>query len=134
MLAVLVLHGVEQLLFGIDELYEMKAAVATYQSWFANPDYGTVVLVFLVVIVVQSITLAGLSGGRWILLPAGFFGLAGVGEIHHVVKTFAHGAYFPGAVSAVAFATVGALLFGAVIRELRRGSAPVHVHARPVEA
>lgn len=75
----------------------------------------------------------GCDAERWILLPAGFFGLAGVGEIHHVVKTFAHGAYFPGAVSAVAFATVGALLFRAVIRELRRDG-PVHAHARPVEA
>jgi hypothetical protein len=127
MVLVLVLHMIEQLLFGIDELYEMQALMAAWHGLFTNSEYGTVVLVGLVVVLVQLMALAGVAGGRWPLLPAGFFGLAGIGEAHHIVKTIAHGAYFPGAVSAIAFAACGALLLAAVIHEFRVGT-PVPVH------
>jgi hypothetical protein len=60
-----------------------------------------------------------LLGGKWKLIPVGFFGVNGIIEVHHIVKTFLHGAYFPGAITAIAFVTVGALLLRAVFREWR---------------
>jgi hypothetical protein len=126
MLVVLVVHMLEQLIFGIDELYEMQTFMAAWHSLFTNADYGTVVIVFAVVALVQLIAMGGVAGGRWPLLSAGFFGVAGIGEAHHVIKTIANGAYFPGAVSAIAFSACGALLLAAVIREFRTGS-PVPV-------
>ena len=122
LMAVLVVHLAEQFAFGIDELEEMKQFSAWFHGWFSNQDYGSVALIGLGVLVVMLVARAGLAGGRWPLAPAGFFGLAGVGEIHHIVKTVAHGAYFPGAVTAIAYVTVGALLVRAVVRELRSAS------------
>jgi len=119
LIMVLVVHVGEQLLFGIDELEEFKQVAGVYYSWFSNPDYGSVVMVGLIVLVGMSFVFAAMFGGKWRLIPAGFFGVSGVIESHHLVKTFLHGAYFPGAVTAVAFVTVGALLLRAVIHEWR---------------
>lgn len=119
LIVVLVVHVGEQLMFGIDELEEFKQVGAVYYSWFSNYDYGSVVMVGLIVLVAQSFVFLALFGGKWRLLPVGFFGVSGIIESHHIVKTFLHGAYFPGAVTAIAFVTVGALLLRAVIREWR---------------
>jgi hypothetical protein len=78
-----------------------------------------VVLVGVVILLVQFIVLAGLTGGRWTLLAAGFFGVEGVAQIHHIVKTIVHGAYFPGAVTAVVYVPVAAMLLVAIGRQLR---------------
>ena len=40
LLIVLPLHGVEQWLFGLDELYELQAQVAAVLGLFPNRDYG----------------------------------------------------------------------------------------------
>jgi hypothetical protein len=119
MILVLIAHVSEQLLFGIDELQEFKQVGAVYYSWFSNPDYGTVVMVGLIVLVVMSFVFTAMFGGKWRLIPVGFFGVSGIIEVHHIVKTFLQGSYFPGAITAVAFVTVGALLLRAVIREWR---------------
>jgi hypothetical protein len=124
LMAVLVLHIVEQFLFGIDELYELQAGVGAIQRLFSNADYATVLLVSIMTLLVQLIGFAGLVGGRWPLWVAGFFAVEGMGEAHHIVKTIAHGTYFPGAVTAIAFVAVGARLLVAVIRELRAHPLP----------
>ena len=114
------IHLAEQFLFGIDELYEMQRFSAVFHSWFQNPDYATVTLVGIITLLVVLMIYAVLIGGRWRLLVFGFFGLVGVGESHHIIKTITHMQYFPGAVSAVPFVAVGILLLRAVIREWRK--------------
>ena len=117
-------------MFGIDELYEVKGAVAAYQDWFGDPDYATVVLVLVVGVLVQFMVLAGLAGGRWTLVAPGFFAVEGLAQIHHIVKTIGHGEYFPGAVTAIPYVPIAALLLVAVLRELRVGaSAPAQIRA-----
>jgi hypothetical protein len=120
MIVILVLHLAEQFIFGIDELEEVKQFGRVFYGWFSNPDYASVALIGLIVLAVQLMVYAMLAGGRWQLIPAGYFAIAGIGEIHHVVKTIAHGAYFPGAVTAIAFSAVGVFLFRAVVREWRQ--------------
>src|SRR5262245_26970352 len=117
---ILVFHGVEQLMFGLDELYELQGQLGAVLGLFANRDSGTVVLVFAVVLLVQLFVYTALVGGRWALLGPAFFAVAALGESHHIIKTIWRLDYFPGAVTAVAYVTVGILLLRAVVREFRR--------------
>jgi hypothetical protein len=116
-IVVLLAHLAEQFMFGLDELQEVKRIAASYYTLFQNPDVGTVILVGAVVAIVQLMLYATLLSGRGRLLPFAFFGVSGIGELHHVVKTILHAAYFPGAVTAVVFAVVGWKLLRAVGRE-----------------
>ena len=113
------IHLIEQFFFGIQELDEMRHYSDIFHGWFQNPDYGTVALVGIIVLLVLLMIYAVLIGGRWRLLVFGFFGLVGVGESHHIIKTIAHRQYFPGAVTAIPFVLIGVFLLRAVVREWR---------------
>jgi hypothetical protein len=123
LIVVLLAHLAEQFLFGIDELYELKGQVNAVLGLFPNPDYGIVAIVGLVVLLAQLMVYGFLVGGRGRLFGPGFFGVSGLVESHHIIKTVGRGAYFPGAVTAIAFVTVGFLLLRAVVREYKRESA-----------
>jgi len=118
-IVVLLAHLAEQFMFGLDELQEVKRIAASYYTLFQNPDVGTVILVGSIVFIVQVMLYATLMPGRGRLVPFVFFGISGIGELHHVVKTIVHRAYFPGAVTAVVFAAVGWMLLRAVTHELQ---------------
>ncbi len=117
---IVILHGVEQLLTGLDELYELRGQIGAVLSLFPDRDSGIVVLVFIVTTLVMLFVYTSFLTSRWRFLGPFFFGVASLGEIHHVVKTVVRLDYFPGAVSAIAYVTVGFLLLRAVIREVRR--------------
>jgi hypothetical protein len=121
LIVILVVHGAEQFVFGIDELYEVQRVATVYYSWFSNPDYGKVALIGGVVLIVQLFLLMTTFKNRCRLVPFGFFGIAGIFEIHHILKTLLHRAYFPGAVTAIPYAVVGALLLRAVFRQWKQG-------------
>ena len=120
---VLILHGIEQLFTGLDELYELQGQVGMVLGLFENRDAGIVVLVFAVVLLVQMFVYTQLVGGRWRLLAPTFFAVAALGESHHIIKTVVRLDYFPGAVTAIAYVAVGVLLLRAILREFR--SSPV---------
>jgi len=113
------LHMGEQLLFGIDELQELKRFAAIFYGWFRNADYATVVLVTVMFSFVNLIVYALLMGGKWRLIAIGFFAMVALGEVHHIVKTILHLSYFPGTVTAIPFVGFGLLLLRALIREFR---------------
>jgi hypothetical protein len=117
------IHMAEQVMFGLDTLDELKGMTASYYSFFSNADVGTVMLVIFIVTLVQSLLLATLAGGRWRLSVAGFFGVAGIAEVHHVLQTLWHRAYFPGAVTSVAYIWVGVMILRAVIRQWNSAAA-----------
>jgi hypothetical protein len=119
------IHMAEQLWFGLDELQELRGMMAAYYDHFRNPDVATVVLVVIVATIVQVLLYAMLVGGRWKLLAAGFFGVSGLIEAHHLVKTLVHGQYFPGFVTAFPFMGIGIMILVAVVREWRRTARPV---------
>jgi hypothetical protein len=114
-----ILHMSEQLLFGLDELQELKGFAATYYGWFNNTDYATVILVTTMFSLVNLIVYALLIGGRWRLIAIGFFALVALGEIHHIVKSVMHASYFPGTVTAIPFVAFGVLLLRALVREFQ---------------
>jgi uncharacterized membrane protein YjjP (DUF1212 family) len=117
-----VAHGIEQLLFGLDELYELQGQLGAVLDLFRNRDAGIVVLVFAGVLLVQVFVYTGLVGGRWQLLAPAFFAVAALGESHHIIKTVFRIDYFPGAVTAIAYVTVGILLLRTVMLEFRAQS------------
>jgi hypothetical protein len=119
-LVLLPLHGIEQLLFGLDELYELRAQLGAAVGLFADPNVGTVVLVFAGTAAVLFFCYGFMVGGIPRLIAGTFFGLEFMVESHHVVKTLVRGAYFPGAVTAVPFAILGALVLATAWREFRQ--------------
>jgi hypothetical protein len=116
------IHVGEQLLFGIDLLSEIRAMFAVYYGYFQNADVGTVVLVILTVTMVQLLVYGGVAGGRARLLAAGFFGVMGAAEAHHILHTVLRGSYFPGLVTSFPFTGIGIMLLIAVVREWRETS------------
>jgi hypothetical protein len=88
-----------------------------------------VFMVFAVVMLVMTFMYCALGSGRSRLVGFAFFGISGLIESHHVIKTLLHLDYFPGAVTAVPFAVVGGLLLRAVVREWRKGG---HVGAATI--
>lgn len=116
-IALLPFHMVEQLLFGLDELYELQAQVGSVVNVFPDPDTATVVLVFGVVMAVLFFCYGFMTGGVPRLIAASFFGLEFMFEGHHIVKTIVRGTYFPGAVTAIAFVVLGALVLIAARRD-----------------
>src|SRR5262245_21477557 len=108
-IALIPVHIVEQLLFGIDELYELRAQAWALVSWLPDPDYGIVVLVGATVTLVLSLCYGFMVGGLPRLIASAIFGFQFMVESHHIVKTIVHFEYFPGAVTAIAIVAVGAL-------------------------
>jgi len=119
------IHMLEQIWFGLDELQELKGLMAQYYSLFRDSDLATVCLVITMVTVVQLIVYGAIAGGRWRLLAAGSFGFAGVGEVHHLIKTVVHGAYFPGVVTSFGYVLFGLMILRAVWREWPRAARSV---------
>jgi ABC-type multidrug transport system permease subunit len=119
---VLVFHGIEQLMFGLDELYELQRIIAPFYAMSADGDRVTVLLVFAVTMIVILLCSALVSPGLPRRLGLTFFGVEFIGESHHLIKTLINGAYFPGAVSAIALVIVGVL----VLRSAWRGFGQAH--------
>jgi hypothetical protein len=113
------LHGLEQLLTGLDELYELQAAFAPFLNLFANRDLGIVLLIFIATIAVLLLCYGFMVGGAPRLVAASFFGVQFMYESHHIVKSIVRGVYFPGAITALPLVCAGALLLAAAWREFR---------------
>ena len=103
-------HMTEQIMFGLDELYELQAVYAKFATLFTNADLAAVVMVTIITSVVFLFCYGLMIGGRAALAVFTYFGLEFTYELHHVFKTITHGEYFPGAVSSIAIATVGCLI------------------------
>jgi ABC-type multidrug transport system permease subunit len=119
---VLVCHGIEQLLFGLDELYELQRMIAPFYAMSADADRVTVILVFAVTMLVILLCSALISPGLPRRIGLTFFGVEFIGESHHLIKTLVNGAYFPGAVSAIALVVLGVLVLRSAWGDTRRGA------------
>jgi hypothetical protein len=116
------LHMAEQLLFGIEEFFSIKAYVASYYTWFAPAaaDHATVILITVVWTMTSLLFYALLREGTPRLMVLGLFGLFGAQEVHHVIEALAKGGYDPGVITCVPYAAVGFLLLESVWREFKR--------------
>ena len=115
------LHIVEQLMFGIDELYELRGMAWDMVSWLPDPDYGIVVQVGVMTTLVLGLCWAFMVGGKARLIASGFFGLQFMVESHHILKTIITGVYFPGALTATVIVGLGAMIVASVWREFNTG-------------
>jgi hypothetical protein len=128
--AMIPLHIAEQLVFGIDELYELRTMAWDMVSWLPDPDYGIVVQVGIVTTLVLAPRWGFMVGGKPRLIASGFFGLQFMVESHHIAKTILNGEYFPGAVTATVIVGLGAMIVLSVWREF--GSRQVSVRHQVV--
>jgi hypothetical protein len=124
------LHIAEQLVFGIDELYELRTMAWDMVSWLPDPDYGIVVQVGIVTTLVLAPRWGFMVGGKPRLIASGFFGLQFMVESHHIAKTILNGEYVPGAVTATVIVGLGAMIVLSVWREF--GSRQVSVRHQVV--
>ena len=128
MIVVSILHVIEQLQFGIDELDEMKRIFGGFNSLFPNPDYGIVVTVLIGTTIFLSLMYMIEIRGRARIAAVTLLALICLAECHHIVKTIAHAAYFPGFVTAFAFVGVGVMMLRA-LRDERSAAAALAVAA-----
>jgi Protein of unknown function with HXXEE motif len=111
------LHMLEQLMFGVGELANLKRILAVYYAWFPQPDYGTVVLVTIVSTLAFALIYGILAGGRRRQIAVGALALIALGEVHHFIETAQTGRYNPGSVTAIPYIASGVLLLRALISE-----------------
>ncbi len=124
------IHMAEQLMTGIEEFHMIRRTVIEpYYSMFsaAHADWASVLLITIVGALFSAVFYALSAGGALRQAALVFFGVVGVGEIHHVIEAAASGAYDPGAITSVFYCWTGGKLLGAVWQEWSAGS--THSHA-----
>ena len=113
------LHIVEQLIFGMEDLHQFQHLLVGYQSRFGNtwPSIAASVTraASLAALAIRGIAKGGFA--RFVTMFA--LGLPTIGEFHHVVETMRAGHYTPGAVTAVPSDICGLLFLRALVKELR---------------
>ena len=119
----LVLHMTEQLIFGLQELQNLKRMIAAYDSWFSNVDTATVGLVTIGAGLLFFAIFCILKGGRARIAALVALGLIAVSEVHHLIETGFAGHYTPGTVTAIPFVACGVLFLRALIKEYRADKA-----------
>jgi hypothetical protein len=116
------LHIVEQFIFGIDELAEMKKIFGRFNALFSNPDYGIVTSVMIGVMIFLGLMYMMEARGKLRVVAVSFLAFICLGESHHIIKTVLHASYFPGFVTAFPFVAIGVLMIRAL--RLERRSVP----------
>ena len=114
-----VLHIVEQMIFGMEDLYELKHIVWIYESWFSNTTTAMAVLVAIVMSLAALGVRCIISGGFARFITMFVLGLPTIGELHHVIETVRARCYTSGTVTAVPSVICGVLFLRALLKENR---------------
>ncbi len=114
-----VLHIVEQLIFGMEDLHQLQHMVVMYESWVGNADAAIALLVIGGIALAVLATRWILSGGFARFLTMFILGLPTIGELHHLVESIRVGHYTPGVVTAVPSIVCGVLFLRALVMESR---------------
>jgi len=114
-----VLHLVEQLIFGMQDLHALKNMIAAYDRCFSNPGSATVTLLTIGAGLASLAIYCILRGGWARLIASIVLGLPAIGELHHLVETAHAGRYTSGTVTAVPSIICGVLFLRALVRECR---------------
>jgi hypothetical protein len=114
------LHMIEQLLFGIEELQEMKRVFGAYYALFADPDIATVTLVTIIGASILFMVYGLIAGPVSRFAVLGIFGILSIGECHHVLRVVVTNGYNPGVLTSIPFTIVGVLLVSAVWRAYQK--------------
>lgn len=112
-----VLHIVEQVIFGMQDLYESQHIISRYESWFPNTTTAMVVLVPIVMALAALGARCIISGGLARFITMFILGLPTIGELHHVIETVRGRCYTAGTVTAVPSIICGVLFLWALVKE-----------------
>ena len=118
-----VLHIVEQLMFGMQDLDVLKRMLVRYDGRFRNADTATEVLVLVSTAIAILTIYCILRGGSARLVALIILGLPAIGELHHLVDSAHAGHYRSGTVTAVPSVLCGLLFLRALVKEYRTDKA-----------
>ena len=114
-----VLHIVEQLIFGMQDLHELQRLLAVYESRFGDTN-GSIAVLVTMSAGLAALAIGGIiKGGLARFLAMFALGLPTLGEFHHVVESLKFGQYTPGTVTAVPSVICGILFLRALVKEYR---------------
>ena len=113
------LHIVEQLIFGMQDLHELQRLLAVYESRFGDTNGSIAVLATMSAAFAALAIHCILKGGFARFMTMFVLGLPTIGEVHHLVETMRAGHYTPGAVTAVPSVICGVLFLKALVKEYR---------------
>jgi len=122
-----VLHIVEQLMFGMQDLQELQHMIAIYESWVGNASAAIAALAIIGSALAFFAVYFILKGGFARFITMFVLGLPTIGEIHHFIETMRVRHYTPGMVTAVPSVICGVLFLRALIKEYRGRSKTVRV-------
>lgn len=109
-------HGIEEVSTGF--LY--KDDFISYLSGLFNTKaevfYWSFHIMWWLMLVVAYLLL---MGGRWLLIPLTLFGIVYIFEIHHLIKAFSAGGYYPGMISAFFYPIIGVFYWKELINNWR---------------
>ena len=112
-----VLHIVEQMIFGMQDLYELQHVISKYESWFSSTTTAMVVLVTIVMALAALGARRIIGGGFARFVTMFILGLPTIGELHHVIETLRARCYTAGTVTAVPSVICGVLFLLALLKE-----------------
>jgi hypothetical protein len=113
------LHIVEQLIFGMQDLHVLRCMIAAYDRCFSNAGTAKAVLITTSAALALLAIYCILKGGQARFIALIVLGLPAIGELHHLVETAHAGYYTSGTVTAVPSIICGVLFLRALVREYR---------------
>jgi hypothetical protein len=116
---VMVLHMIEQIIFGTVELDRLRYVLGIYLGWFHSADRAIVLLVTIGVGLIYLAMFGMLNGGRGRLAALEILGFFSAVEVHHVVESALVRGYTPGLATSIRYSIFGVLLMRAAIQEYR---------------
>lgn len=110
-------HGIEEVLTGF--LY--KDPFISYFSGLFNTKgevfYWAFHIMWWLMLVVGYLFILG---GRWALIPLTLFGIVYIFEVHHLMKAFEIGDYYPGMISAFFYPIIGFFYWKELLENWRK--------------
>ena len=119
---VMVLHLIEQLIFGTVELDRLRYILGIYLSWFHSADKAIVLLVTVAVGLIYLAMFGMLNGGGGRLAALEILGFFSAVEVHHIVESVLARGYTPGLATSIPYSILGVLLMRAAVQEHRSAS------------
>ena len=114
-----ILHIIEQLIFGMQDLHKLQHLMAVYENRFGDTNGSIVALVTISASLAALAVHFILKGGLARFITMFVLGMPTLGEFHHFVETMKVGHYTGGTVTAVPSIACGVLFLRALVKEYR---------------
>lgn len=112
-----ILHIVEQLIFGMQDLRQLQYLIAMYERRFGDTSGSIAALVTISASLGAIAVHCILKGGLARFVTMFVLGLPTLGEFHHLVESMTVGHYTAGTVTTVPYIACGVLFLRALVKE-----------------